>query len=324
MIHFNNHGSETGKNRSHLWSFLIVCIIYSSSINIVDGSVRLRTRNDKEGESILHTADDEDRIIGGEVVTRPRRYPYIVPILDSQNQKPWKTRIQQYCMGTLVAPDVVLSAAHCQGRQGKSPDYVQFNPFNTITKYTRNNRLIRTVKIIKQFPHPDFDPVTFSNDLMLFKLSEKCTSVKPVILSDDFDLIENEQVTVLGWGVTIESGSGSRILREVDLSYVSAEECAGENYDYGDIVEDNMVCAVGDMKDACFGDSGGPMILKDPTDDSEFDKQYALVSWGFGCADPLYPGVYAKVNYDWIMTSICDPDEGLSPDSCTDGVVTRE
>lgn len=60
-----------------------------------------------------------------------------------------------------------------------------------------------------------------------------------------------------------------------------------------------MICAgILDMggKDSCQGDSGGPLI------DPSTRKQVGVVSWGKGCADARYPGIYSDVStaLDWI------------------------
>ena len=56
--------------------------------------------------------------------------------------------------------------------------------------------------------------------------------------------------------------------------------------------------------DTCQGDSGGPLVCRDSV-----SSPYVLegiTSFGYGCADPGYPGVYTKVNYfiDWINENV--------------------
>ena len=51
-----------------------------------------------------------------------------------------------------------------------------------------------------------------------------------------------------------------------------------------------MVCAGRSGIDSCQGDSGDPIL------DANTGKQVGGVSWGFGCADPAYPGVNSRIS----------------------------
>eukprot|EP00438_Fugacium_kawagutii_P007974 Skav221219 [mRNA] locus=scaffold2467:225577:226398:- [translate_table: standard] len=59
-----------------------------------------------------------------------------------------------------------------------------------------------------------------------------------------------------------------------------------------------MLCAQGSSSagivDACQGDSGGPLVC------ARSDGRYVLhgaTSWGYGCADAQYPGVWARISH---------------------------
>ena len=79
------------------------------------------------------------------------------------------------------------------------------------------------------------------------------------------------------------------------------------------------MCASGVGKDSCQGDSGGPLF------DKENNIVVGITSWGFGYADPDYPGVYARISnqWDWIFDNICvnSSDNGM-PSFCA-GFATK-
>merc|ERR1712238_502818 len=79
-------------------------------------------------------------------------------------------------------------------------------------------------------------------------------------------------------------------------------------------------------RDACVGDSGGPLIRKGETPSE--DTLVGLVSWGVGCARDGIPGVYARVSYyyDWIVDTICANFPFHAPEylRCTTGTVNQK
>ena len=88
----------------------------------------------------------------------------------------------------------------------------------------------------------------------------------------------------------------------VQVPVISNPDCISA---YGGTITESMICAgyPGEGgKDACNGDSGGPLVCNDG------GKAIiaGVVSWGRDCADPDYPGVYARTTHilDWIISQM--------------------
>jgi trypsin len=114
------------------------------------------------------------------------------------------------------------------------------------------------------------------------------TGIQPISLASS-EPSAGASAVVSGWG-TLSSGSSSlpTQLQAVTVNIVSASQCDSAYADYGGITE-NMICAgvTGGGKDACQGDSGGPLAVA--------GSLVGIVSWGVGCAEASYPGVYSNV-----------------------------
>lgn len=95
-----------------------------------------------------------------------------------------------------------------------------------------------------------------------------------------------------------QGGSASTHLMKVSIPIVSRSQCQAAYKNYNTIT-DRMICAgyTEGGKDSCQGDSGGPMVAG--------GTLYGIVSWGYGCAQPKYPGVYTNVAnlVSWIKSN---------------------
>ncbi|XP_067283256.1 transmembrane protease serine 9-like [Pseudorasbora parva] len=225
---------------------------------------------------------------------------------------PWQVSIQSarhFCGGSLINKDWVLSAAHC----------FQSTSIGTITIYlglqsqSGSNPFmeIRTARFIN---HPNYNNPSNDNDIALLRLSSSVTFsdyIKPVCLAAaGSTFAAGTKSWVTGWGL-LQSGDTQipNILQEVQIPIVGNSDC---NKAYGGSITSNMLCA-GLLnqggKDSCQGDSGGPMVSKNG---SQW-IQSGVVSFGVGCADPKYPGVYARVSryQDWINSNIDSNQPGF-------------
>lgn len=74
-----------------------------------------------------------------------------------------------------------------------------------------------------------------------------------------------------------------------NVGYVKQDQC-NSTASYDGLITSNMMCSSGISRDSCQGDSGGPLY------DRKNDIVVGLISWGYDCADPKYPGVYSRVS----------------------------
>eukprot|EP00579_Thalassiosira_antarctica_P010214 CAMPEP_0201908604 /NCGR_PEP_ID=MMETSP0903-20130614/669_1 /ASSEMBLY_ACC=CAM_ASM_000552 /TAXON_ID=420261 /ORGANISM="Thalassiosira antarctica, Strain CCMP982" /LENGTH=646 /DNA_ID=CAMNT_0048442989 /DNA_START=76 /DNA_END=2016 /DNA_ORIENTATION=+ len=235
------------------------------------------------------------RIIGGGRA-EPGRFPYAVSFKDN---------LGHFCGGSLISRDVVLSAAHCDIYQNKA----------VIGRHDLNTDEGEEMKVASTLRHPEYNDITTNNDIMLVFLEEPTDqSAEFVKLNYDASSPEiSAPVTVAGWGLTgVAESSVSDVLMTVEVNTISNEECeqsdgliGGWPASYDGKITDNMLCAKDDGEDSCQGDSGGPLVLQGL--DGSADVQVGVVSWGFGCANKDFPGVYTRVSsaYDWIREEVC-------------------
>mmetsp|Transcript_6689 Transcript_6689/g.13603 ORF Transcript_6689/g.13603 Transcript_6689/m.13603 type:complete len:718 (+) Transcript_6689:322-2475(+) len=255
------------------------------------------------------------RIIGG-TEADSARFPYAVSLQYSG---------EHFCGGSLIGPDIVLTAGHCNGEF--SLNGISYNVVigrNDLNKFWAGE----SIKTRKEVRHPQYVDETVENDFNLIFLSRKVSfsnvnyvqiNKNPLVPVDDGDGID--ELTVVGWGDTDSSddiSDPSDVLIETQLYPITNKDCESSqglvNTAVGPIftdlnggISENMLCAKANGKDACNGDSGGPLVIKGNDATGSDDIQVGIVSWGLGCADKNFPGVYSRISsqYQWIEEQVC-------------------
>ncbi|NXE10538.1 PROC protein, partial [Lophotis ruficrista] len=226
-----------------------------------------------------------------------------------RGDSPWQIMLQNskgkfLCGGVLIHPSWVLTAAHCpEGEEGLK---VRLGKFHRL----RTEADEQTIWVDKHVSHENYNKETSDNDIAMLHLAEPVVYNKymlPICLPTR-DLAEQEltrngkQMVVTGWGSTSDVNNNySTFLSYIQIPVVPRNVCAQA---MRFAISDNMLCAgiLGDKKDSCSGDSGGPMITR-------YKNTWflvGLVSWGEGCGRKEKFGVYTKVSQylEWIQHHI--------------------
>ncbi|AIJ21541.1 MULTISPECIES: S1 family peptidase [Amycolatopsis methanolica group] len=218
-------------------------------------------------------AHAEPGIVGGKPANIAE-YPFTVALTDATGL--------QFCGGTLVAADKVLTAAHCA--QGESPPSLRV--VSGRTQLSGRDGTVSTVSHV--WVHPQFKDATQGYDVALLTLTQPLTAQPlPLATKDDPGYQAGTEATILGWGNTEPMGDSSDVLLKATVPVTSDDYCTKaypQQYS-----PEAMVCAgypEGGV-DTCQGDSGGPLVAA--------GRVVGVVSWGEGCAEPGKPGVYARV-----------------------------
>jgi hypothetical protein len=161
--------------------------------------------------------------------------------------------------------------------------------------------------------HPLWDQATFVNDFALVKLAY-ASEITPANI--DLDGVTQtyadgrDNLWPIGLGhLNPNTGELPKHLQHVETKY--QRDCSDT---YGTMYDPTtMICTRDIDKDACSGDSGGPLYDKDN------DMVVGVVSWGIGCAEEIHPGVYSRISSakTWITDTVCgNHDEDTKPSWC--------
>lgn len=252
----------------------------------------------------------QPQIVGGQLADLGE-YPWQVALVSASSANP---QSGQFCGGSLIDAEWVLTAAHCA--VGESPSSIDVVlGINNLSDGPTTGGQGQRRDVGQIIVYPGYDDNTNDGDVALLHLATPASlggrvqTIGLTGLSDSALFAPGDIATVTGWGATSDGGSGSNALREVEVSIVSNATCNAPA-SYGGAVTANMLCAgeAAGGKDSCQGDSGGPLVV--PTGSGGW-LQAGVVSWGNGCAQPNFYGVYARVApfKSWITAQIGPPPD---------------
>ncbi len=238
------------------------------------------------------------RIIGG-VESVANSYPWIVSLQTQDGE--------HFCGASLIAPDWVMTAAHCVEEESPSMIKAVISEYD-LTQSEPSEQVRQIKQIVSHDEYGD------DHDIALLQLNEAVTH--QIISRASPEQLEaiaaGTPLKVMGWGNRQVDGEDfPNVLHEVTVNKTQQAECAEAYEQIGTEITSNMICAgvPGGGKDSCQGDSGGPLVM-------QYDNQWlqlGIVSFGEGCAMPDFKGVYTNVAayQDWIkqaQLSIAKPE----------------
>jgi len=279
-----------------------------------------------------------NRVIGGRMADKGE-WPFQIAMLASNRlDDTAESQLNaQFCGGSLIAAEWVLTAAHCVVDENAEAYDASLA---TILVGATNLAEGKRYKIAEIIVNENYSPITFDNDIALVKLAEPATGQAVIALTDGSLPDESGNATLVGWGL-MEDGTAPVDLMEAEMGVFPRQACnegirgyykdglnlilrsqapsmhldeAAVRYatevleaGIGDPLSERMICAgtqTGEVS-SCNGDSGGPLFVtgdKGPI-------QIGVVSWGAGpldstsfCGHENAYAVYARISQfrQWI------------------------
>ncbi len=249
----------------------------------------------------------QPRIINGSKASAGE-WPWMAALIQS-NTEPSSLVTGHFCGGVLIAPQYVLTAAHCAELYAAGGGFLPEDLFVALGKTNLNDTTGEIIGVESVVTHPDYDRNLLLNDLAIIKL-KTASSITPLSLigaGEESYWDDESPASVVGWGkINPVANNYPDALYDATIPVQSDQDCADS---LGRFFDPNAHTCAGvlsstidavDGVDACSGDSGGPLVV----DVAGTWKLIGLVSFGIGnCGGSTY-GAYTRVGsyLGWILS----------------------
>ncbi|XP_030241453.1 venom protease [Drosophila navojoa] len=254
-----------------------------------------------------------NRVVGG-LPVRKGAYPWMAALGYFKDGN--RNSLEFLCAGSLISSQFVVTSAHCINSMLALVRLGARDLSNPSEAGVMDYRIRRTLV------HPQFDLSAIANDIALIELNGEAPStadIRPICLPESSRFQLEDQFVgmnpfVAGYGATQHQGATSNVLRDAQVPIVSRQSCQQSYKSVFQFVQfsDKLICAGSSTVDACQGDSGGPLML--PQLDGSIYRYYLLgiVSFGYECAKPGFPGVYTRTSsyMSWIQQTLAGASRG--------------
>ena len=290
-------GAERGNARGYALAFLLALLLaLGSAVPVFAAEEPAPAEPAPEDEGAI-----QPQIVGGQSVP-DGKYKSIAALRDvTRGNSAYQ---QQFCGGTLIDRDSVLTAAHCV--QGARPLQLRVAVGRTVLNSSQG----QTRRVTAVFVHPRYNDTTDrAFDAAVVRLNRRVRNIAPVSIPapEDNDLeTPGDSATIAGWGNTERQGpkgdQRDRFPNRMQEAQVPIVADSTARSRYGTEYRRALMVAAGEAnKDTCEGDSGGPLFVQSGAGDV---SQIGITSFGVGCGTSRYPGVYAEANAKSIRSFI--------------------
>ncbi|XP_062479958.1 transmembrane protease serine 7 isoform X3 [Pezoporus occidentalis] len=216
-----------------------------------------------------------------------------------EGEWPWQVSLHfvgaAYCGASVISREWLVSAAHCfQGSKLADPRAWSAHLGMQTQGHAKFVSAVRRIVV-----HEYYNSRNYDYDIALLQLSKPWPDtmshvIQPICVPPFSHVARSgDKCWITGWGQKQEADDeGSAVLQKAEVKIIDQTVCHST---YG-IITSRMFCAglMSGKRDGCKGDSGGPLSCQSNGGGKWFLT--GIVSWGYGCGRPNFPGVYTRVS----------------------------